>query len=435
MNFDLTYSFMLPMLMWFYQQFHSYGWAIVMLTLVVRILCAPLVQAQTVQMRKMSQLQPEMQKLQARYKDQPEILQKKLMEFYGKNKMNPAGGCLPLLVQFPILIALFATFTGPPFADKPIDVKVHVVAQADAAKAHHDATSSATLPYVSNGGQVCKLAVFPGESTVVQGEKINFGTNVVAGQLEGQLPVLWKTLPKDTKDAGKIPGVVEPTYTADFPNTGDYVVQATVPGVAQGHSFFFMSSLGKVARGVELLNPKNWDLLGLIVAFGITTWLSSLLSMGQQTKVPDSEMTEQQLIQKQTMKIMPVTMTIMFFFIPLPAGVFLYMVISNVFQTAQTWVIMQQPVPGIISVVDEGDDKGGGGGGNIKPGKTPTGGGSGVPKGSKSAAAGGSGVTIASGSAPKAGAPTAGNSGGATINVADDGDSSTAKPKTKKKKK
>ena len=71
------------------------------------------------------------------------------MEFYQKNKINPMGGCLPLLIQLPILLALFSTFTGPPFGDKPIEVKVKVVAAAQASEAHKNEASSGGVPYVS----------------------------------------------------------------------------------------------------------------------------------------------------------------------------------------------------------------------------------------------------------------------------------------------
>jgi len=53
--------------------------------------------------------------LQAKYKEEPEVLQKKIAEFYMKNKVNPFGGCLPMLVQLPILFALFGTLPARRF--------------------------------------------------------------------------------------------------------------------------------------------------------------------------------------------------------------------------------------------------------------------------------------------------------------------------------
>ena len=167
---DLTYSYMLPILEAIAKACHSYGWAIVILTVLVRIVVYPLVASSTRSMQRMSQLQPKIKILQDRYKDNPELFQKKAMEFYKRNQINPMGGCLPTLVQLPILWALFATFTGPPFGDKPIPVKVKVVSQAEASLVQKKEVSGATSAYVWKDGKTAKVIVFPGDSTVVAGQ-------------------------------------------------------------------------------------------------------------------------------------------------------------------------------------------------------------------------------------------------------------------------
>jgi YidC/Oxa1 family membrane protein insertase len=435
-NFDLTYSFMLPMLQWMQGVTHSWGWSIVGLTLLVRIAVAPLVQSSTLQMKKMSQLQPQIKALQDKYKTDPEQLQKRLMEFYGKNKMNPLGGCLPMLVQLPILWALYAAFSGPPFMDKPIVVPIKVVAASDAAKVHRDETSKATVPYVSPDGAMAKLAVFPGELTLLQGQSTDFAVRAVQGKLDGALTVGWKVVPQGSHaDPNKIPFTEDNNFRYDFTTTGEYNVEAKVPGVAAHDGFLFINSLGKIAKGFELLQPKNWDILFLIIAFGGTTYLSSLFSVSGGQNVPESEMTETQLIQKQTMKMMPLTMTAMFCFIPLPAGVFLYFVISNLFQVVQTWWLMKQPVAAIVAVGDEdGEGGGGGGGGKVKRSGGPQEPPAGRSKpdsgaGRKSAdSSGGQTSTISTSSGqPKA---------GATIDLNDNQNTVEAeKRKSKKKKK
>ncbi|MBS2003820.1 MAG: membrane protein insertase YidC, partial [Cyanobacteria bacterium SZAS LIN-5] len=128
MNLDLLiYYVMLPMLGFFAKVTHSYGWAIILLTLTVRMIVWPLVAKSTRSMQAMSRLQPKLKALQEKYKDNKEQLAIEMAEFYKVHKMNPMGGCLPTLIQLPILFALFGTFTAPPFGDKPIDVKVNVV--------------------------------------------------------------------------------------------------------------------------------------------------------------------------------------------------------------------------------------------------------------------------------------------------------------------
>ena len=86
---------------------HDWGMAIILLTVGIRIVLLPLTWKQTKSMVEMQRIQPQIKALQAKYKDDKEKLQEETMKFYSENKVNPFGGCLPLLLQFPILIALY----------------------------------------------------------------------------------------------------------------------------------------------------------------------------------------------------------------------------------------------------------------------------------------------------------------------------------------
>jgi YidC/Oxa1 family membrane protein insertase len=85
----------------------SWGWAIVGLTVVVRLALLPLTLRQFKSMQGLQRLQPEIKKLQEKYKDDKQRLNQEMMKFYQENKVNPLGSCLPLLAQMPIFIALF----------------------------------------------------------------------------------------------------------------------------------------------------------------------------------------------------------------------------------------------------------------------------------------------------------------------------------------
>ena len=87
--------------------FPSYGLAIIIFTIVLKFVLYPLTVKQIEGMKKMQDLQPKMKAIQDRYKDNKEMQQQKMMEFYRENNFNPLGGCLPLLVQMPILISIF----------------------------------------------------------------------------------------------------------------------------------------------------------------------------------------------------------------------------------------------------------------------------------------------------------------------------------------
>ena len=85
----------------------NYGVAIILLTLLVRIVFWPLTHKSTVAMRKMTAIQPQIKDIQARFKDNPQKIQQETFKLYRENKVNPFSSCLPLLIQIPIFIALF----------------------------------------------------------------------------------------------------------------------------------------------------------------------------------------------------------------------------------------------------------------------------------------------------------------------------------------
>ncbi len=84
-----------------------YGVAIILLTLAVSLLLFPLTLKQTRSMKAMQEIQPDVKKLQKEFKDDRQVLNAKLMELYQERGVNPAAGCLPLLIQMPIWFALF----------------------------------------------------------------------------------------------------------------------------------------------------------------------------------------------------------------------------------------------------------------------------------------------------------------------------------------
>lgn len=91
----------------------DYGVSIILFTLFVKLLLMPLSIAQINSTKNMSKVQPEVKKLQERYKDDKETLNIKTMELYKEYKINPLAGCLPLLIQLPIIFGLFAALRDP----------------------------------------------------------------------------------------------------------------------------------------------------------------------------------------------------------------------------------------------------------------------------------------------------------------------------------
>lgn len=109
---DLLYT----ILRFFHDSLHlNWGWSVVVLTVVVRIVLLPLTYKQFKSMRAMQILQPKIKELQEKYKGDRELLNQKLAEFYKENKFNPFSSCLPLILQLPVFFALFYMLRGQQF--------------------------------------------------------------------------------------------------------------------------------------------------------------------------------------------------------------------------------------------------------------------------------------------------------------------------------
>lgn len=102
-------TILLRILQFFYALFPNYGLAIILMTCLVRLALYPLTLKQTKSMAQMQKIQPRVQDLKDRYKDNPQKFNEEVLKLYQTNNVNPLGGCLPLLLQLPILIALYNT--------------------------------------------------------------------------------------------------------------------------------------------------------------------------------------------------------------------------------------------------------------------------------------------------------------------------------------
>ena len=113
---------LLSLLNWFHGLIPNYGVAIILLTVLVRLAMFPLTYKQVKSMRKMQALAPEMEEIKKKYGEDPQEMQRQMMSLYRERGVNPLAGCLPLLLQMPIFIALYrmlyTTFElrGAPFA-------------------------------------------------------------------------------------------------------------------------------------------------------------------------------------------------------------------------------------------------------------------------------------------------------------------------------
>lgn len=99
--------------------FANYGIAIILMTILVKALMYPLTAKQVRSMKAMQELQPELKKLQKDYKNNPQLMQQKMAELYKESGVNPLAGCLPLLIQMPILMGVYYTLYGYNYTGDP----------------------------------------------------------------------------------------------------------------------------------------------------------------------------------------------------------------------------------------------------------------------------------------------------------------------------
>lgn len=141
-----------------------------------------------------------------------------------------------------------------------------------------------------------------------------------------------------TKGEGVVQVDDQGTITALAP--GDATVEARIPGLAARSGFLFIKALGQV--GFYTDGAINWDIAILVGAFGASLFASQLLSGMGMPANPQ---------QATANKITPVMITAMFLFFPLPAGVLLYMVVANVFQGVQTFLLTREALPDNLQAI------------------------------------------------------------------------------------
>ena len=335
-------NLLIPILDFFYGLVPSYGLAIIALTVVIRLALFPLSAGSIRNARRMRIAQPVMQQRQAeirsKHANNPQKQQEelgKLMKEFG----SPLAGCLPLLVQMPILFALFATLRGSPFADVPYTFNVKVLPADQIAAVEpkpfnspsHSIflSSSNHVPVIGTLEKGTKLGV--GDTTAVNlhtKEGTSFSSVLTEAENGSRFAPSWSV----TKGDGVVS--VDPNGTITALAPGDATVEAKVPGLAARTGFLFIQALGQVGFMGDA--GVNWDIAVLVAAFGASLFISQILSgMGMPANPQQSTAN----------KITPVMITAMFLFFPLPAGVLLYMVVANIFQALQTFLLSREALP------------------------------------------------------------------------------------------
>ena len=361
MDFGISFlsnNLMLPILDFFYGIVPSYGLAIVALTLVIRFALYPLNAGSLRNMRRMKVAQPLMKErvdqIQKLYKENPAKQQEEMSKVY-KEFGNPLAGCFPLLLQMPVLFALFATLRGSPFSDINYSVNVQVLPkeQIETVQPQAFATPPQNI-YVTGTIHAPLVGVIPGGDKLAVGDttKIDFqtpeGKPLKALAAENKSEIDFEPRWKVIKGEEIVKVDEQGNITALAP--GEATVQGIVPGLATNKGFLFIEALGRVGA-IDSDGTIHWDILVMILGFGISLYINQTLS-GQAQGQNDNPQ------QATVNKLTPVIFSGMFLFFPLPAGVLMYMLIANIFQTVQAFILSREPLPeNLQKIVDEAEAK------------------------------------------------------------------------------
>lgn len=314
----------------------SFGMAIIIFTILMRLCMWPINVSQQRSMKNMQSLSPRMKMIQEKYKNNPQLMQQKMMEFYKEHNFNPTAGCLPMLVQIPIFIMLYSALMSPQFIQMAGNTNFLFINRLDAtiksnAGVSSDGAFSITKNVQFQAGKSAKVYL---DNEVIDNVKIEKPQKavVVQGDVEIDKPVELKIsldslnlkfsqLDKVQKAELSVMNILtKETENITFTRRGD-ILFASVPTI-------------------PAQDKIHYDVIFLVALFGLTIWLSQKVMMATtQSKNQDKT---QAAIQKSMGTIMPIMIIFTFVFIPIPAGALLYLVTSNIFQIIQTVIINKQ---------------------------------------------------------------------------------------------
>lgn len=313
----------------------SYGLAIIALTIIVRCVVWPLSLSQQRSMRTMQLLQPKVKLLQERYKSDPQTMQRKMMDLYKEHNCNPMSGCLPLLIQMPIFILLYSALISPQFIQVAGDSHFLFINRLDTTLRGSAGNSYDGVFSISGGDKFVifkKVKAFTDDKEIdnvkIQSKNaVKIQGDVTPGQpidlkiSLDDLNLSFSQLSEITKAQIDIQNIkTREVETVDFERQGS-ILAATMPTN-------------------KPQNTLHYDVALLILLFALTMFVTQKIMMA--SNKPQNQDPMQAQMQKTMSTVMPLMIIFMFVIAPIPAGVLLYLVVSNIFQIVQTVVINKQ---------------------------------------------------------------------------------------------
>lgn len=335
---DLINNSMIALLDGLYSILHNYGFAIIALTLIIRIGLWPLSKSQTLSMKKMQELQPKLKQLQDRYKAEPQKLQQEMMKLYQEHKFNPFGGCLPLLIQIPLFLGLYGAINSPMFmaGQDPIFLDfIHLKRAGVYSHAGLSEDGKLTLAENPEGGifgigkdtlvlasDQLTIKLKNGDEKQVKvpniHEAVTFPTKLISG-----LPLKFESSYKQLGLEGYEGNIVQAKIR--LKNTATTELEDLTFNPKEKETTF-KTEIPTVAGKFSI----HYDVIVLLIVF-----LVGMYGMQKQMSAQAAANANPQ--QQQMMKMMQLVFVFFLIMFPLPAGVLLYMAVNSVFQIVQTW--------------------------------------------------------------------------------------------------
>lgn len=292
-----------------YSLVQNYGWAIILFTVVVKLLMLPLQIKSQKGMKKQQMVQPIIAELQRKYANDKEKLQTEMMKVYKENNVSMMGGCLPLLIQFPILIALYRVIQRPLTYLLSVDFKAEDV-----------------IEKVSD--VVAKMAADPNVAHAVESVK-QLAPEKLAEQIHKMYEIQFMTWCRYLEQINPGSGYAEWTLNFDF--LGLDITK--VPTAA-------FSAITNAFNGAP-----DWSVIGLIlipIIAMFATWLSMKQSQSMTSaKKKDGEAAPANDTAASMNKTMSVMMPLMtgFFTLTFPSAIGLYWIMSSVMQIVTQYLL------------------------------------------------------------------------------------------------
>jgi YidC/Oxa1 family membrane protein insertase len=361
-------NFLGAILNWIYTIIPSYGLAIILLTVLVRIVLIPLTVKQIRSMAAMQKLQPELKRLQTKYKTDRQKLNEEMMKLYREHGVNPLGGCLPLLMQMPVFIALYSVLRVAIVFDaalpQPVAAQVAFAKTTVCAPVGTPSTTGTEFTQIRCEDQAKKVQEFT-IGTPVEQQK-----SKPAKKFEALPPFVTHCIPQlDANNKKQVIGFVcsSPRGTGHLPTDGKLFRDI----IKDRATFLGMHLACSPTQATSKVEIKQCTVAGEKAGAALVSYYALVAFMMLSTYYQQRQMAGQasgpQAKQMQMMgRVMPLFLG--FISLNIPAGVIIYWSVSNLWTIGQQYYFLQRNQQPAAA---EGSNSGKGGNGQAGKGAPP----------------------------------------------------------------